>query len=121
MYQIKVTDLCILFSSILWTAGEVKIETQSSLIPSPRAKSEKVLGITVATSLVAGKVVGTVVSPSVTSSLELKDSPKEHAVNSPAGGQQPSAMMPNDSWLHVRPSFLFSLIRLRLTLLSLSR
>nr|Q99089.1 RecName: Full=Common plant regulatory factor 1; Short=CPRF-1 [Petroselinum crispum]AAC49398.1 CPRF1 [Petroselinum crispum]CAA41451.1 light-inducible protein CPRF-1 [Petroselinum crispum] len=80
--------------------GEVKIETQSSVIPSPRAKSEKLLGITVATPMVAGKVVGTVVSPSMTSSLELKDSPKEHAVNSPAGGQQPSTMMPNDSWLH---------------------
>lgn len=86
-----------------WTVGEVKIETQSSIIPSPRATSEKLLGITVATPMVAGKVVGTVVSPSMTSSLELKDSPKEHAVNSPAGGQQPSIMMPNDSWLHVSP------------------
>lgn len=84
----------------------MKIETQSSIIPSSRATYEKLGGITVATPMVAGKVAGTVVSSSMTSSLELKDSPKEHAVNSPAGGQQHSAMMPNDSWLHVSPMYL---------------
>lgn len=96
----------------------MKIETQRSIIPSPRATSEKLLGITVATPMVAGKVVGAIVSPSMTSSLELKGSPKEHAVNSPAGGQQPSTMMPNDSWLHVSPSYLFSLFCLLILLSS---
>ncbi|MEI4872592.1 bZIP transcription factor, partial [Klebsiella pneumoniae] len=49
---------------------------------------------------VAGKAVGTVLSPSVTSSLELKDSPTANARTSPASVQPPSSGTPNESWLH---------------------
>lgn len=81
--------------------GEGKIDTHSNLIPSAQANtSEKVMGVTVGTARVAGKAVGTVLSPSVTSSLELKDSPTANARTSPASVQPPSSGTPNESWLH---------------------
>lgn len=88
------------------TDGEGKIDTQSNLIPSAQANtSEKVMGVTVGTARVAGKAVGTVLSPSVTSSLELKDSPTANAKTSPASVQPPSSGTPNESWLHVCSSY----------------
>ncbi|XP_057979045.1 common plant regulatory factor 1 isoform X8 [Malania oleifera] len=55
--------------------GEGKAETQTSLVPAgeTNAATDKVLGISVASASATGKLGGTVLSPSMTTTLELRN------------------------------------------------
>lgn len=84
------------------TAGDEKPEMQASSASAKEVNvaSDKALRATVAAVSVPGKMVGPVVSPGMTTVLELKNSPNLN-LTSTAGVQQPCAVLPHETWLHV--------------------
>lgn len=85
------------------TGGDGKTETRSSPGPAGEvnATSDKVLGTTVAPVCVPGKSVGPVLSPAMTTALELRNPSNMNAKASPTSFPQPCAVLPSETWLQV--------------------
>ncbi|XP_057979027.1 common plant regulatory factor 1 isoform X2 [Malania oleifera] len=84
--------------------GEGKAETQTSLVPAgeTNAATDKVLGISVASASATGKLGGTVLSPSMTTTLELRNPVSVNAKTSPTSlpqGPQLCAVFPSEALL----------------------
>ena len=83
--------------------GDGKTETPTTPAPSAEvnAGSDKVLGVSVAPTSVTGKLAGTVLSPRMTTALELKNPPSVNAKTSPTTIPQPGALVPPEAWMLV--------------------
>lgn len=83
-------------------AGDQKPEMQASPASAKdvNAASNKVLGTTVAAVGVPAKLVRPAVSPGMTTVLELKN-PSSLNLASATSVQQPSAVLPPETWLQV--------------------
>lgn len=83
------------------TGGDGKTETQATSAPSAEvnAGSDKVLGVAVPPTSVTGKLAGAVLSPRMSTALELRNPPSVNAKTSPSSIPQPGAMVPSDTWI----------------------
>ncbi|XP_061349809.1 common plant regulatory factor 1-like [Gastrolobium bilobum] len=79
------------------TDGEGKTEIQDSLVLKETTTSKKMMPVTLAS--VAGKVVESVVSSGMTTSLELRNPLTVHSKTSSSSGTQPSGVLPSEVWL----------------------
>lgn len=59
------------------------------------------LGIAVAPTSVAGKLAGTVLSPGMSTALELRNPPSVNVKTSPTTIPQPGAIVPSETWMLV--------------------
>lgn len=91
------------FSITVPTGGDGKTETQATSAPSAEvnAGSDKVLGVAVPPTSVTGKLAGAVLSPRMSTALELRNPPSVNAKTSPSSIPQPGAMVPSDTWILV--------------------
>ncbi|KAK3005363.1 hypothetical protein RJ639_015466 [Escallonia herrerae] len=82
-------------------AKECKNETRSGSLPvgETDVALEKVMGVNVPPTSVAGKVEGTVPSPSMSGGLQTGSPPGVDAKTSMAGVLHPCAVIPNEAWL----------------------
>uniref|UniRef100_A0A5B7C036 Putative common plant regulatory factor 1 n=2 Tax=Davidia involucrata TaxID=16924 RepID=A0A5B7C036_DAVIN len=80
--------------------GDGKTEMQNSPVPAGELNgaSNKVMGVTVTHASVAGKMVGTVLSPSMTTPLELRNTSDANPKTSPTSVPQPCAVIPGEAW-----------------------
>ncbi|KAK2983874.1 hypothetical protein RJ640_003925 [Escallonia rubra] len=87
--------LCVNYSK------ECKNETRSGSLPvgETDVALEKVMGVNVPPTSVAGKVEGTVPSPSMSGGLQTGSPPSVDAKTSMAGVLHPCAVIPNEAWL----------------------
>ncbi|KAK3024244.1 hypothetical protein RJ639_043620 [Escallonia herrerae] len=82
-------------------AKECKNETRSGSLPvgETDVALEKVMGVNAHPTSVAGKVEGTVPSPSMSGGLQTGSPPSVDAKTSMAGVIHPCAVIPNEAWL----------------------
>ncbi|KAA8516134.1 hypothetical protein F0562_019313 [Nyssa sinensis] len=80
--------------------GHGKTDTHNSPVPAGEVNgaSDKAMGVTVTPASVAGKVVGTVLSPSMTTALELKNTPGANPKTSPTSIPQSCGVIPSEVW-----------------------
>ncbi|KAA8520711.1 hypothetical protein F0562_015017 [Nyssa sinensis] len=80
--------------------GDDKRETQNSPVPAGKLNgaSNKVMGVSVTPASGAGEVVGTVLSPSMTTALELRNTSGPNPKTSPTSVPQP-CVMPGEAWV----------------------
>ena len=76
---------------------EKKVNTVSAKEIS--AVADKTMGATVSTAGVTGKLVGPVVSPGMTTTLELGNFSNLNPKTSPTSLNQTCTVLPSDSWL----------------------
>ncbi|KAJ9681286.1 hypothetical protein PVL29_020253 [Vitis rotundifolia] len=81
--------------------GDGKTETQATSAPSAEgnAGSDKMLGVAVPPTSVTGKLAGAVLSPRMSTALELRNPPSVNAKTSPSSIPQPGAMVPSEAWM----------------------
>ncbi|XP_024019007.1 common plant regulatory factor 1 [Morus notabilis] len=84
------------------TVGDEKTEKQAKRVSTSEinAVSDKTLGATVPPSGIPGKLVGSVVSPGMTTALELRNSNLSTKTSPTATLNNTCAVLPADSWLH---------------------
>ncbi|CAK9165818.1 unnamed protein product [Ilex paraguariensis] len=82
-------------------AGDGKTEMKSIPIPGREGNgaSEKVMAVTVTAATTAGKVMGTMLSPSMSTVSEPRNPASENVKTSPTSAPQPTPVIPNEPWL----------------------
>lgn len=83
-------------------AGDGKTEIHSGPVPAGEGNvsSEKVKGLSAAPARFAGELVGPVLSPTMTTALELSNISNLNAKIDSASIQQPSMLIPEETWFH---------------------
>ncbi|XP_004494783.1 common plant regulatory factor 1 isoform X2 [Cicer arietinum] len=79
------------------TDGEGKTHTQGSQVSKEIAASNKTMAV--APAGVAGHLAGPVVSPAMTTALELKNPSSVHSKTNVTSAPQPCAVLPAETWL----------------------
>uniref|UniRef100_A0A5B7A6U0 Putative common plant regulatory factor 1 n=1 Tax=Davidia involucrata TaxID=16924 RepID=A0A5B7A6U0_DAVIN len=81
--------------------GDGKTDTHKCPVPAGEVNgaSDKAMGVTVTPASVAGEVVGAVLPPSMTTALELRNTPSANPKTSPTSVPQPCAVLPSEGWL----------------------
>jgi hypothetical protein len=91
------------YSICIWTGSDGKTEAQASSVSAKEVNSapDKALGATVTPASAAGNLVGTVVSPGMTTALEHRNTPNMNTKTTTNSVPQPCAVLPPETWVQV--------------------